>query len=285
MKRYPLILLFLLLALLGCQEEAPLTIPAGPTVTPPPPVLRLGITNSALPFAELVNGVSWPHEAAAQVQYIAGNAATLYDDLAQGNLDGILVHRVPADFAGYFTPVAVDGLVILVPPDSAVTALDLSQVRALFSGQIGSWSLLTGEDLPVVPLAGVRGSGSREIFLQRVMVELPVTINAPVPSTYELLLSQLAATPGGIGYGMMGDVGANRAVSIDGVAPTMATVTQQRYPLTVPLYFVSLVEPAGDPETTTPATAELRAYVAWLQSPAGQRLISARYGTVAPIVP
>ena len=285
MKRYWAIILCLLPGLLGCQEEAPLTIPAGPTVTPSPLVLRLGITSSATPFAELVTAESWPHEAAARVQFIPGNTAILYDDLAQGNLDGIFVHRVPPEFDGYFTPVAVDGLVFLVPPESPVTALTLAQVRALFSGQIGDWSVLTGVNLPVQPLARARGSGNREIFQQRVMVELPVTINAPVPATYELLLGQLVETPGGIGYGMMGDVGANRPVTLGGIAPTTAMVTQQRYPLTVPLYFVSLAEPAGTPETTTAATAELRAFVAWLQSPAGQQLISARYGTVAPIVP
>ena len=285
MKRYWAVILLLLLGLLGCQQEAPVIIPAGPTVTPPPLILRLGITSSAAPFADLITAESWPHEAAARVQFIPGNTATLYDDLAQGNLDGIFVHRVPPEFDGYFTPVAVDGLVILVPPDSPVTELTMAQVRALFSGQISNWSVLTGTDMPVQPLSRARGSGNREIFQQRVMVELPVTINAPVPATYELLLSELAATPGGISYGMMGAVGANRPVTIAGIAATTATVTQQRYPLTVPLYFVSLAEPAGTPETTTAATAELRAYVAWLQSPAGQRLISARYGTVAPIVP
>ena len=66
------------------------------------------------------------------------------------------------------------------------------------------------------------------------------------------------------------------AVTVEGVAPTPNQAGSQMYPLTAPLYFVSLEEPAG------PAApgSELRAFLAWLQSPAGQNVIGEKFGRV-----
>jgi phosphate transport system substrate-binding protein len=82
--------------------------------------------------------------------------------------------------------------------------------------------------------------------------------------------AQVASTPGAIGYGMMGNVNESLTTRYEGNTATPDSVAEQRYPLTVPIYFVAQAEPEG----------RTRDFLAWLQSPAGQRIISEKYGHV-----
>ena len=270
----------LLLLALGCQQADLIEVPDVATVTPAPVVVRLGVASSAMPLAALLEEADWEGQERSRLQFVSGPAETLYADLSAGQLDGIFVHSLPAGSSAYFTPVALDALVPLVHPDNPITNLTQAQWRALLSGQITEWAVMGGPALAVSPFSRERGSGNRQIFLERVMVELPISINAPVPGSYEMMLAALAEAPGSIGYGAMGHVGAAKPISLDGILATPSDVTTQVYPLTMPLYFVSMVEPAGSTETTTRTTAELRAFIAWLQSPGGQATIGTRYGRV-----
>jgi phosphate transport system substrate-binding protein len=79
----------------------------------------------------------------------------------------------------------------------------------------------------------------------------------------------VAATPGAIGYTMMVSAG-ERSLLVDGHAASPDTVEDQSYPLTTPIYFVSLAEPTGP----------VRDFLAWLQSPEGQAELREKYGQV-----
>jgi ABC-type phosphate transport system substrate-binding protein len=63
-----------------------------------------------------------------------------------------------------------------------------------------------------------------------------------------------------------------KMLPIDGRSATPGTTTEQTYPLTTPLYFLAATEsePSG----------ELRAFLAWLQSDAGQAVVGDVYGRV-----
>ena len=58
-----------------------------------------------------------------------------------------------------------------------------------------------------------------------------------------------------------------RALTIDGVAPTLENVTNNTYPLRCTIYVVGQREPDGD----------YRAFIGWIQSPAGQAVVARRY--------
>lgn len=254
-------------ALAGCAAETPPppTLPAQPT----PDLLLVGLSSSAAPVAALVSDQIEGTQAAPS--FITGSETALFADLDEGALDALLVHTLPPGSDYWYNPVALDGLAIVVHPDNAVRELTRAQVQSLFSGATGSWAGAGGPDLPVLPVGREPGAGARRLFIERIMAEQRPAINTLVQPDDEALLATVAAEPGAIGYTMIGALDAQvAAVAIEGVAPTPNNAGSQNYPLAVPLYFVSPEEPQG----------ELRAFLAWLQSPGGQEVLGEKYGRI-----
>jgi hypothetical protein len=267
----------LLLIVAACQPQ-PAPLPVS-TPLPPPAVQQIGLSSSAAALAELVAGPFATQAGQAHPQFILANNVTLFADLVAGQLEAILVHHIPAGSPGWFNPVALDGLVIVVHPDNPVENLSLGEVQALFNGRITNWSALGGPDQPVNLISREQGAGTRAILQQRALAEQRISINALIQPDDPSLLAAVAADPLAVGYSMMGTAASRQAqgpavevklLSIDGIAPTPATTADQSYPLTAPLYFLSPTEPQG----------ELRAFLAWLQSADGQAVIGEGYGRV-----
>jgi hypothetical protein len=267
----------LLLILAACQPQ-PAPLPAN-TPLPPPVVQQIGLSSSAAALAELVAEPFAEQSNLASPQFILANNATLFTDLIAGQLEAILVHHIPAGSPGWFNPVALDGLVIVVHPDNPVENLSLGEVQALFNGRITNWSALGGPDQPINLISREQGAGTRAILQQRVLAEQRISINALIQPDDRSLLAAVAADPLAVGYSMMGTAASRqdrgptaevKLLSIDGIVPTPATTADQTYPLTAPLYFLSPTEPQG----------ELRAFLAWLQSDDGQAAIGDWYGRV-----
>lgn len=267
--------LFLLLFVVSCAEETP----PPPTVPSPTPgsLLTVGLSSSATPVAGIVE-TGYEAAAGVSVNFVLGNNATLFADLAEGNVDAVLVHYLPPNSDYWYNPVALDGLALIVHPANPVGSLDRAQAQALFNGRIDSWAGLGGPSEPVVLVGRERGAGVRLLFNQRVMVEQRPSINMLVQPDNEALLEKVAAEPGAIGYTMLGAIAGRddvMPVAVDGVAPTPNSVGTQNYPLTVPLYFVAPEEPAG-----AGTGGALRAFLAWLQGDEGQLILSEKYGRV-----
>ncbi|MEZ4642409.1 MAG: substrate-binding domain-containing protein [Chloroflexota bacterium] len=186
-----IVVLFLLLA--GCRAEQPQPVPI--TLTPPPTVLRIGTADTAVAFTDLVAIPYAQYTDRASLQIIPGNTTALFADLEAGQLDAILVHHIAESAAVWFSPVAVDGLVIIVHPDNPVTNLSRGEVQAVFNGRIANWSALGGPDAPITLVSRERGSGTRAIFVERVMGEQRVSINAVVAAGDTPYKNLLPPTP------------------------------------------------------------------------------------------
>jgi hypothetical protein len=253
----------------GACQRAPL--PAQPKVTPTAAVaaFNLGASSSTASLLEAVRYEVERQTGLGALSYFVGNSAVIYEELDSGRLDGILVHYVPTgDY--WFSPVALDGLVVVLHGENAITDLTRVQLQALFSGRVNNWSELGGPNMEVVLVTRERGSGARQVFLQRIMAEQPIAIQALVRAGDEALLETVASTPGAVGYSTMGSADNVAVPSIDGISPSPATTADQAYPLTVPVYFVSKAEPVG----------ALRVFLAWLQSTEAQSIIGEKYGRV-----
>ena len=85
------------------------------------------------------------------------------------------------------------------------------------------------------------------------------------------MLDYVGSITTSIGY-MSSDYVTNtvRAISVEGVPLTVATVTDRRYPLSRPLLLVALDEPQG----------ELRQFVAWTLGNEGQAIVGKKRGRV-----
>ena len=260
----------LLLLLSACGGSDRVTPPPLAT-TAPRALLNVGVSDNAEPLTPALASAYEVETERASVNFVAGNNEALFRDLSSEQLDAILVHHIPETSEAWFSPVALDGLVVVVHPQNAVGSLTMAQIQGLFSGEIGDWSAVGGADLAVVPYGRERGDGSRTLFGRRVMGARPVSINTVIHSDGQSLLEAIAGDEAAIGYTMMGALDDTvRAIAVDGIAPTPATAATQAYPLTMPLYFVANMEPQG----------ELRAFLAWLQSPEGQAIVSEKVGSV-----
>lgn len=251
----------------------PIAEPSEIPTAPPPITLQIGIATSATAFAELVAEPFATKRPFIQLAFTPANSDALLTKLAEGRLDAALLHVLPADSPFWFNPVALDGLAIIVHPNNPISDLRLADVQAIFNGRLSTWDTLNGSQQPIALVSREAGSGARSLLQQQVLAEQPIHINALITPSQSALTSRVAADDTSIGYGLMGSLPENvKVVAINGRFPTPNEVGTQNYPLTTPLYFVS--------KSSTEPEGELRNFLAWLQSPTGQTIISTRYGRV-----
>lgn len=169
----------------------------------------------------------------------------------------------------WWTAVAQDGIALVVHPQNAVGGLTQSQARDIFSGRILDWEEMGGPSGEIVVVSREDGSGTREVFEEMVMGEKRVTLMAIVMPSSEAVLEYVAGHPTAIGYVSMGYLSPQmKALQIEGVSLTPATVQSGAYPLTRPLYILTGQEPTG----------EVKAFIEFALSPAGQAVVEQRYG-------
>jgi phosphate transport system substrate-binding protein len=86
--------------------------------------------------------------------------------------------------------------------------------------------------------------------------------------------ASVAADPWAIGYLSSALLNpAVRALAVDGVAPSRATIADDSYPLRSMVYVIGLREPDG----SQPLDLDYRAFIAWAQGPDGQAVAAQRF--------
>ena len=169
----------------------------------------------------------------------------------------------------WWTAIAQDGIALVVHPQNAVGGLTLPQARDIFFGQILDWEEIGGTPGEIVVVSREDGSGTREVFEEMVMGEKRVTLTAIVMPSSEAMIEYVASHPTAIGYVSMGYLSTQvKAVTIEGASPTPEDVRSGAYPLTRPLYLLTGQEPVG----------EVKAFIEFALSPAGQAVVEQRYG-------
>ena len=256
------------ITLVACANEPERAAPPA-TLTPFPPDLYIGLSDSAAPLADLVTAAYWVATGERAPIFLAGSDEALLSDLEQGVLEAVIVHHLPADSQFWFSPIALDGVVVMVHPDVGVDQLTISELQRILSGAVTNWGEVGGPDMAIRAFTREAGSGLRDILRARVMRSSRFSGLAQIAASDEFMQQQVATTEGAIGYSAMGSA-KGETVRLDDQAATIETVTNQSYPLTAPLYFVAPEEPEGP----------LRDFLAWLQSAEGQDLLGEKYGRV-----
>ena len=169
----------------------------------------------------------------------------------------------------WWTAIAQDGIALVVHPQNAVEGLTLPQARGIFFGRILDWEKMGGAPGEIVVVSREDGSGTREVFEEMAMGEKRVTLTAIVMPSSEAVIEYVARHPTAIGYVSMGHLSPQvKALPIEGVRPTPEDVQSGAYPLTRPLYLLTGQEPTG----------EVKAFIEFALSPAGQAVVEQRYG-------
>jgi phosphate transport system substrate-binding protein len=165
------------------------------------------------------------------------------------------------------TPIARDGLAIIVNPQNTITNVTSLQLRALYRGETLDWGAVGGSGGEPVVISREDGSGSRAAFESLAMDGERVTLNALVMPTSQAVVDYVASHRNAVGYvstGVLTDT--VRAVPLEDIPPTSATVRAGEYRLGRVLYLYAL----------QPATPEIQAFLDFVLSPAGQAIVSRR---------
>jgi phosphate transport system substrate-binding protein len=169
--------------------------------------------------------------------------------------------------------IARDGIAIVVHPRNPVASLRLDDVRAIYAGEARSWSRFGGRG-PITLITREEGSGTRAAFESLVMAQRRIAVFALVQDSTGAVRQMVASDPAAIGYVSLGLVDATiKAVKLDGIEASEATIDAGAYPLVRPFLF--LVKPETRPNLA------VAGFIAWILGPDGRRL-TRQEGLVPP---
>jgi len=259
-------------------------------------------STSIQPFAELLAEEFNDDQKEVYVEVQGGGSTTGLQAVEDGTANIGMCSRGLKPEEKY-TPVVIayDGVAVVVHSSNPVSNLTRQQIADMFALKVTNWNQVGGRDMPVRLITREEGSGTREAFTKMVMEATadkvikaikaayhdPATMPAEVKHQLEQAQAGARITmrsitepsngsvkalvegdPGAIGYMSLGQVGTEvKAVSVDGVAPSTASVLEKdpkkRYPLVRPFLFV----------LNGPPTAEAQKFIDFVLSKPSQDLL------------
>ena len=225
-------------------------------------------STSVQPFAEKLAEVYMQQHLGARIDVQGGGSSAGIFAAQQGAADLGASSRelVPAEKNLHEIAIAWDGIAVIVHPSNPLNNLSLQQLRQLFQGKITNWQALGLPPHAIDLITREEGSGTREAFEHLVMGKTEFTPSALVQDSNGAVREIVAGDPYSLGYISAGLVDERvKAVAIDGILPNRENIKNQTYKLVRRFLLVSRVPPAG----------ECKAFVDFILSPQGQRLLEA----------
>ena len=127
------------------------------------------------------------------------------------------------------TIVALDGIAIIVNPQNPVKDLSLEQIAKIYTGEITNWKDVGGEDAEIVLIGREAGSGTRDGFESITETKDACQYRQELTSTGDVITT-VSQNPNAIGYASLAAIKDSvKALTVNGVAPTEATVKDAHY--------------------------------------------------------
>jgi phosphate transport system substrate-binding protein len=173
------------------------------------------------------------------------------------------------------TPVAQDGIAVIVNPANEVRYITLDQIKNIYLGKTTKWTEITGANVPgtnnqIVIIGRDSASGTRSYFDEVLLAKKTPTKQMLEKNSNGAVLQTVAQTPGSIGYVSIGFVSKDvKALPIwynadRIVAPSLATVKDKSYPVSRELYVITNGQPSG-------LTGD---FIQYILSAEGQKIVS-----------
>lgn len=178
----PLFLLFSLL-LAACSGA-----PSGQLAAP--------VTVALTPATALLE----PAVAACGEQLPGVSAITQERFYPHANADLVIHLGEPQPFPGFAVPLAGEQVLVILHPNNPAASLTLSQVTAIFSGEILNWSVFGGRDQAIQTYAFYPVDETRQAFDRAVLAQAPLTPDALLVPHPQAMLQSVAEDPAAIGY-------------------------------------------------------------------------------------
>lgn len=137
------------------------------------------------------------------------------------------------------TIVALDGIAIIVNPQNPVKDLSLEQIAKIYTGEITNWKDVGGEDAEIVRIGREAGSGTRGGFESITDTKDACQYRQELTSTGDVITT-VSQNPNAIGYASLAAIKDSvKALTVNGVAPTEATVKDGTYLVQRPFVLVT----------------------------------------------
>jgi phosphate transport system substrate-binding protein len=207
-------------------------------------------STAMLPLVKEASGLYQAEHKDAQISVSGGGSATGLAQVASKAIDiGDSDITAPNHPELVDHRVAVVGFAIVTNPAVGVKNLTRAQLRDVFSGAIANWKDAGGSDQKVVVVNRPRTSGTRAVFAKVVMGATPIAESGLVQDATGTAVSVVKQTPGAVSYVALSGItgGGITIVSVDGVAPSEATITSGRYPIWSYEHMFTYGEAKGEP--------------------------------------
>ena len=139
------------------------------------------------------------------------------------------------------TTVALDGIAIIVNPESQVADLTVEQIAKIFTGEITDWSQVGGAAGEISCIGREAGSRTRDGFESITGTKDTCKLAQELTST-GAVIEAVAGNPNAIGYASLSSVEGKdtiKAVTVGGVACTEDTVLDGSYEIQRPFVLVT----------------------------------------------
>lgn len=137
------------------------------------------------------------------------------------------------------TVLALDGIAVIVSPENPVSDLSLDNIARIYTREITNWKDVGGDDGEIVLIGREAGSGTRDGFESITGTADQCAYRQELTSTGDVITT-VAGNPAAIGYASLASVKDTvKALSVDGVAPSEATVQDGSYVVQRPFVLVT----------------------------------------------
>ena len=138
------------------------------------------------------------------------------------------------------TVLAYDGIAIIVNPENPVNDLTLDQIAKLYTGDITVWKDVGGNDAEVVLIGREAASGTRDGFESITGTKDKCQYRQELTSTGDVITA-VSQNPDAIGYASLASIKDSvKALNVDGVTPSEATVKDGSYKVQRPFVLVTV---------------------------------------------
>lgn len=228
-----------------------------------------------------------------KVQIAAHGSATAFTGLRSGSCQiGMSSRRIKSGEAAtlhtlgnMLSPasehvIGLDGIAVVVNASNPIPSLTVSQLKAVFTGQIRDWHEIGGGSGHIAVFARDDKSGTYDTLKALVLNEAPLVSGSRRFEDSVALSSAVSSNSNAIGFIGLPYVGQSKAIRIASggaaIVPTMLTIGRETYPLTRRLFLYTAASPQN------PLVSKFLKYV---QSDAGQVIVNHEgfVGTVASL--
>ncbi len=142
--------------------------------------------------------------------------------------------------------IAYDAIIPVVHKRNPVKDLSLEQLGRIFRGELRNWSELGGEDREIRVIAREPGSGTSQVWRERVEGGVGPYSGALRVASSAAVVREVANSRGAIGYIGLAYLNANvKPLRVGGVMGSLGNVRAGRYALARPLFLFTRGWPSG----------------------------------------